>query len=442
MKKMKVMGTGVLVLMLMLFCAFSSSAANYEEFTYKDIIYTVLSDGTIKTVSYIGESKSYSLPSQINGKKVTVIGTHTFTNCKNLTTLTIPGSVRELEDMAVAYCPKLLSITVKQGSLKEIDAMSFYSCRALKTVSLPKNISSFSFMYECEKVEKVTFNSKNPYYKSYDGVVYSKDNKTLVYYPPGKKASYFIVPDSVRVINRTAFNAAKNLQGVFIHKKVEEIGETAFGYTSVTIYYEGSKIPQNLEAAFYPWEVVLNSPALKQVQNVKASSVTATSFTLKWNSVPGATGYRVYLYDSAEKTYKVLATTSKTTYKLSKLENATAHKIIVKAYAKTLSGNVWSDESKLTVKTLLVTPKISVNSKDGKVVLKWDKIPSATGYVIYVSQNKNSGYKKLTTTKKLTHTISDLEKNKTYYFKIKAYVKSGSSNIYSGYSAVKSAKVK
>lgn len=442
MKKLKLMGLFSAVIVFMLIFAVSSSAADNETYTYKNLTYIVLENDTIKTVSYDGSSKKYTVPSKIDGKAVTVIGAHTFSGCPELEALTIPGSVKELQEMAIAYCPKLTSLTIKAGSLKEIGSMDIYSCFKLKTISLPKNISSMSFFYDCDAVEKVTINSGSPYYKSYDGVVYTKDLKTLVYYPPGKKTVYFVVPDSVDTITRTAFNGAKNLEGVYIPKTVKEIGETAFGYTSVTIYYEGSKTPEDLEPAFYPWAVVHGAAALDEPGVVTASK-TSNSISLKWNKVDGATGYRVYVYDSKTKAYKTVTTTTKNSYKISGLKPNTSYKYAVKAYVKTVSGNVWADEStKITVKTAPAAVDFNISSNDGKVTFKWDKVPGATGYVIYVSTSKNGTYKKLASTKKLTYTKNGYEEGETYYFKIRAYAKTDDGNAYGSYSEVKSIKIK
>lgn len=442
MKKFKWFASALAVLLLMFAFALLSSAAETETYTYKDLTYIVLENGTVQTVRYDGNDKKYTVPSKIDGKAVTVIGSHTFSGCKDLETLVIPGSVKELHDLSVAYCPKLSSLTVKAGSLKSVDVMDIYSCRNLKSISLPKNISSMSYFYDCVAVEKVTINSNNPYYKSYDGVVYTKDLKTLVYYPPGKKAAYFVVPSSVTTITRTAFNSAKNLKGIYIPKTVKEIGETAFGYTSVTIYYEGSKTPNALEAAFYPWAVVHNAAALDEPGVIK-TSVNSSAVTLKWNKVDGATGYRVYIYDAKAKSYKALVTTSKNSYKVTGLNSATTYRFAVKAYVKTVSGNVWADAyTKVSVKTAPGVPSFSLSSNNGKITLEWDKVAGATGYVIYVSSSKNGTYKKLAATKKLSYTVKGYDKGEVCYFKIRAYTKSGSSNVYGSYSAAKGITVK
>lgn len=417
-------------------------SAKYEIIEYKDLSYVVLDNGTAQIVRYSGDKKNYTIPSKIDGKTVAVIGSHAFSSCPELESLTIPGTVRDIYECAVAYCPKLKKITVKEGNLKELDSMDVYCCRNLETVSLPENVSSFTFLYDCSGVKKVTFDINNPYYKSYDGVVFSNDLETLVYYPPGKTDTHFVVPSSVKTISRTAFNYAKNLDSVYIPKTVKEIGETAFGYTSVIIYYEGAKTPAALEAAFNPWPVVYKSAPLDVTESLDFTR-TSSSVTLKWKKVPGADGYRVYLYNKEEKKYETYDTVTKLNCKITDLEDNTSYKFAVKAYVKTVSGTVWADESeKITVRTQPTTPSFNVSCDGEKINFEWSKSAGVTGYVVYYSTAKNGTYKKLATVKGTTSESSKFDESGTYYFKVRAYTKTNDGNVYSAYSAVKSVTVK
>lgn len=434
----------VLAVMLTMIAAFSASAlgAKYEVEEYKELSYVVLDNNTVQIVKYDGKKKNYTIPSKINGKAVTVIGSHAFSSCPDLESLTIPGSVRDIHECAVAYCPKLKKITVKAGNLKALDSMDVYCCRNLKTVSLPENVSSFTFLYDCTAVQTVSFNSKNPYYKSYDGVVFSKDLETLVYYPPGKTDAHYVVPSKVREIHRTAFNNAKKLESVYIPKTVKEIGETAFGYTSVIIHYEGAKTPEALEPAFNPWRVIYKASPLDVTKELSFSR-TASSVTLKWKKVPGADGYRVYIYNKEDKKYEAYDTVTKLNCKITGLEDNTSYKFAVKAYVKTASGTVWADESeKITVRTLPSTPTLAVDYDDGAINFKWSKSSGVTGYVVYYSTSKNGTYKKLAAVKGTSYSTEKFDEADTYYFKVRAYTKTSDGNVYSAYSSVKSVAVK
>ena len=55
-------------------------------------------------------------------------------------------------------------------------------------------------------ITDIFVDEKNPYFKSIDGVLYSKDGKTLIRYPGGRKERSFTVPDGVQAIGRHAFS--------------------------------------------------------------------------------------------------------------------------------------------------------------------------------------------------------------------------------------------
>ncbi|MCM1543940.1 MAG: fibronectin type III domain-containing protein [Ruminococcus sp.] len=69
------------------------------------------------------------------------------------------------------------------------------------------------------------------------------------------------------------------------------------------------------------------------VTGLKAIS-TASSIKLTWSKISGATGYRIYKYDSNNKKYIKVADTKNNTYTISNLKPSTSYKYAVKAYTK------------------------------------------------------------------------------------------------------------
>ena len=85
------------------------------------------------------------------------------------------------------------------------------------------------------------------------------------------------------------------------------------------------------------------------------------------------------------------------------------------------------------------------STKKGAATLTWAKNSKATGYEIYVSTKKTSGFKKLATVKswkKVTYTKTKLKSKTTYYFKIRAYKTVNKTTYRSAYSTVKKVKTK
>lgn len=101
---------------------------------------------------------------------------------------------------------------------------------------------------------------------------------------------------------------------------------------------------------------------------------------------------------------------------------------------------------KITVKQGKSKKKVTVNVKPGKVkkvtaklastnsaTVSWNKAKGVTGYYVYYSTKKNSGFKKVTVkgANKKSTTINNLTLGATYYFKVKAYAKAGKKTLVS-----------
>ena len=86
---------------------------------------------------------------------------------------------------------------------------------------------------------------------------------------------------------------------------------------------------------------------------------------------------------------------------------------------------------------------LNVVSKKKKVaVVTWKKSKDAKGYEVYRSLKKNGGFKKITTISKLKYTDKKVKSKKIYYYKIKAFNKSGTVKNYGVFSTIKKIKVK
>ncbi len=184
--------------------------------------------------------------------------------------------------------------------------------------------------------------------------------------------------------------------------------------------------------------------APKATSKITATQTT-TTVTLKWNKVTGADGYRVYKYNSKTKKYEKLKDVTKTTLKISKLKAGTVYKYKVRAYTKD-DGTIWGDYSKVfETATKCKTPKITkLTTTKGKATVKWSNVSGESGYQVYYSTKKDSGYKKVKSYKANTTkgSKSKLKSGKKHYFKVRAYKKTDSGTVYSSWSAVKSIKIK
>lgn len=177
--------------------------------------------------------------------------------------------------------------------------------------------------------------------------------------------------------------------------------------------------------------------------SVSASSTTST-VTVKWKKSSGASGYTLYSYNTSTKKYKAVASTTKTSYKVSKLTSGKTYVYAVKAYKKSGKKKYYSSySSRVTASTLPSTVKNFKNTAADftSATFIWSKVTGATGYYIQYSTDKSfKSFVKIVGTSATSKKITSLTPNKTYYFRIRAYRTVSSKKYYSSYTSALSVK--
>jgi len=227
-----------------------------------------------------GFNKGYSGPliitNALGGCPVTDIWG--FGDCSNLTSVTIPASVTNVEPQALAYCPSLTAIMVDIGnpayssvdgvlfnknqttliqfpgsraghytipaSVNSIEKQAFEACSRLAGVTIPASVISIgSYAAEnvfeaCDSLKAITVAEDNSIYTSVDGVLFDKAMNTLICFPGGR-VGHYAVPTNVYAIKNSAFVFCRGLDSVTIPSSVINIGKKAFyectGLTNITI---------------------------------------------------------------------------------------------------------------------------------------------------------------------------------------------------------------
>ncbi len=134
--------------LLLLFCAIIISVASYAETVEIDGIYYILDKNTGKAATTYS-SKKYSgdvvIPElfEYDGTNYVVssIGSESFTNCRELTSIKLPSSINSIGEYAFAYCESLTSIDIPNG-VDSICNHVFYSCKGLKSITIPNSVIS------------------------------------------------------------------------------------------------------------------------------------------------------------------------------------------------------------------------------------------------------------------------------------------------------------
>lgn len=77
-------------------------------------------------------------------------------------------------------------------------------------------------------MQEINVTESNEFYRTIDGVLYTKDLKTIICYPVGKKNENFVIPSGVTNIGDYTFRDCKSLCEITLPPGVTSIGDGAF----------------------------------------------------------------------------------------------------------------------------------------------------------------------------------------------------------------------
>lgn len=199
----------------------------------------------------------------------------------------------------------------------------------------------------------------------------------------------------------------------------------------------------------YSSVISVTTPPAK-VTEVDTETRSSTYLTLNWKKVSGASGYRIYKYNTSSKSYEKVTTISKgstVSYKITGLTAATEYQFKVRAYKKTDTGTLWGSSSSAYKDCTkpAQTKNLKAATKSSAVTLTWSKVARAGGYRIYRYNSKTKKYEKIATVKgnkTFSYKNTKLKKGSTMKYKVRAYKTYNGTNYYGAYSEVVSIKVK
>ena len=197
--------------------------------------YTI-TDGEACVKRCYSPTGAISIPAILGGWRVTGIKDAAFSGCYELTSITIPESVKCIGGDAFLNCSGLTSLTLSSG-LVSIGASAFRGCNGLTAVTIPSTvceIGSRAFS-SCSNITCFIVSESNQKFKSINGLLCSKDGKELIAGINGA----VVVPSGVTRVADCAFYECVGLISVTIPQGVTTIGDSAFrgcsGLMDVTI---------------------------------------------------------------------------------------------------------------------------------------------------------------------------------------------------------------
>ncbi|MGN0482794.1 MAG: S8 family serine peptidase [Lachnospiraceae bacterium] len=190
----------------------------------------------------------------------------------------------------------------------------------------------------------------------------------------------------------------------------------------------------------------------ESVSEITGVDVKNTSFgvmEISWDRTAGVTGYEIYRKSDSQQTYQKVGTVSssnQTSYEdKTDITFGKTYTYKVCAFITKDGQTIRSkDSAEISAKALIPNKPVvkkAASQKNGTIAVQFAKVSGAAGYEVYRGTSKNGTYQRLTKTTKTS--VVDNQKHvfgKTYYYRVRAYVKNGSKTVYGAFSNAVSVK--
>lgn len=388
---------------------------------------------SVETIGKYAFYNCFDLQSVTFGDGMTMIDAYSFANCTALQTVVMGTRVNEIGEYAFLGCSKLKNLNLN-NSLSIISSYAFQNCRSLEEVVLPSSLKMLEkgAFKNCTFLNNVTVQSNLANCSAHSiQTVGSPAESTQsvgysVFYNTGTNTNTFTVTFSNGVTKvpsylfATGYDKGDNkychITDVKIPDSVTEIGEGAFyncyDLKSIRI---GSGIKTIGKKMFTSSpDLIIYGYTNSAAENcAKEYSIPFVSVGVVQTAISGNSA------GSSSSGNSNTATSSG--FGSSKLEN---------------------NKNSSTSSVSLVHPVITKvkNKKKRRLIVKWSKNKSVSGYQIQYSKKSNFKNKKTKTVKSSSKgkiTLKKLKKRKKYYIRVRSYKTVAGKKTYSAWSYVR-----
>lgn len=195
---------------------------------------------TIAKNAFKGNSGITDVVMEEEGQPLTICEA-AFYNCSSLTKITLPARLVKLEVNAFGGTSSLTKVTINalgtsagEGEDPAVDfAVGAFVTKDNKNsyvtdVTLGDHVPYFDIPGVLgKKLQNIYVSDTNPHYTSVDGVLFDKGVTKVAFYPIERVGDYAL-PETVVEIGAGAFQGRTELTGITIGKNVKSIGDSAF----------------------------------------------------------------------------------------------------------------------------------------------------------------------------------------------------------------------
>ena len=244
-------------------------------FSYNTEIEKVtIEDGVLSIGDYAFTNCS-SLKEIIMPNSVIELGESVFLNCTNLTSVKLSNNITSIPYQTFCVCTNLTTINMPE-SLVTIENDAFSSCVNLQDINIPESVTSIdstAFLY-CNNLYNLTIDEANPVYEVEDGIIYAKDNSTLIMLAPMATREEVTIREGIKSLGDSALSMCKNMTTLNLPSSLSSIsGSTFEGLTLLeTINFPNGNNTYTVEDGYLYSEdekVLLYIVPIKTTVNIK-----------------------------------------------------------------------------------------------------------------------------------------------------------------------------
>ena len=253
------------------------SLSSSIEWALVDGVLTISGTGAMPDYDDRAEAPWYSFKDSIRsvviGEGITHVGKRAFFGYKT-TSLSLPEGLESIgKDAFASYAGTEL---VLPSTLTTIGTDAFATANEITTLHIHANLTSDvgDAFGSCASITEFTVDENHTLYSVKDGVLYSKDGKTLELYPIGKD-NEFTVPEGVTTIGNKAFWGA-------------HVYSISLPSTLTTLEKQAFYVCQSLESIIIPEGVTVIPEMCFAYNNVMEEiTLPSTLTTVEWRAFDG-----------------------------------------------------------------------------------------------------------------------------------------------------------
>lgn len=399
---------------------------NFMNATTVDLSDAVIEDNKFK--SNVFKNRKNLKKMRLHEDIINVAG-NSFAGCSNLSDIILPAGLQKLGGSAFSGCRKLKFVILDAEQPPMFDGSVFED--TVRKIAVPAS-----------SVEKYRDNEAWHQYDIISQIQISLD-KAEASVEISKTVD---INADVLVYGNCSETVMWESSDPAVAKVSRSIGKsiTVTGVKAGTAVITASDVSCSIQASCKVTVKKMDAPG-----SFKAASAAYNQIKVSWSGVSGAAGYEVFYSTSKDGSYKKKATlkSSARSYTFTGLTTGKTYYFKVRGYKVESDSTRYAGEY-TAVKS--AKPALSKQSgfkvKAGKrsFTASWKKVSGASGYTVYYSTKKTSGFKSKTVkgNSKVKYTVKSLKKGRTYYVKSRAYRTVSGKKVYGPYTSLVRVKAK